>query len=450
MLPGVIRGRHPRVLMTADAVGGVWTYARGLAEGLSAHGVEVTLAVLGPSAGPERVAALLPMPGVRVIETGLPLEWLADTPAEVTQAGRALARLAAETGADLVHLNSPALAVAAGFGVPLVAVAHSCVATWWQAVRSGPLPADLAWRADLTGRGYRAADAVLAPSRAFAEATARAYRLPAAPRVVHNGRRPPRSPARAPTGTRAPYILTAGRLWDEGKNLALLDRVAARLPLPILAAGPTTGPNGAAISLRHVRALGLLPEEDLAARLAGAAAFVSVPLYEPFGLAVLEAAGAGLPLVLSDIPTLRELWDGAAVFVDPRDEAAVASALERVLADRDLAARLGATSCERAGRYTADGMTAGVLDVYARLLGPGGRDGTQPSPDEAPSSTLANGGLHSCPESPVGAPPLSSPPRAGRERVRAAREVAPYPDEVAPSHPDPLPAGERNRREAAA
>ena len=38
-------------------------------------------------------------------------------------------------------------------------------------------------------------------------------------------------------------------------------------------------------------------------------------LYEPFGLAVLEAAQAGCALVLSDIPTFRELWDGAALFV---------------------------------------------------------------------------------------------------------------------------------------
>ena len=43
--------------------------------------------------------------------------------------------------------------------------------------------------------------------------------------------------------------------------------------------------------------------------------FVSVSRYEPFGLAVLEAAHAGCALVLSDIPTFRELWQGAASFV---------------------------------------------------------------------------------------------------------------------------------------
>ena len=478
MLPGVTGWRPPRVLMTADAVGGVWTYARDLAEGLSGHGVEVTIAVLGPSAGPERVAALRRLPGVSVVETELPLEWLADGPEEVLGAGRALARLAAETGADLVHLNSPALAADTRYPVPIVAVAHSCVATWWQAVRSGPLPADLAWRAEVTGRGYRAADAVLAPTRAFAEATARAYRLSSLPEVVHNGRRPPRSPARAPAGGPPAYAFTAGRLWDEGKNLALLDRVAARLPFPVLAAGPTTGPNGAAIALRHVRALGLLPEEDLHGRLAGAAAFVSLPRYEPFGLAVLEAAQAGLPLVLSDISTLRELWDGAALFVAAEDEVGAASALGRALAERDLAARLGTAARERAGRYTVETMTAGVLEVYARLVGQGatfapsarpnarrpgvpsplvgeGREGarndTQPLPDDAPSSTLANGGLHCRPERRAVTPPLSnSSPLEARGRVRAAGEIAPCPDRTAPPHPDPLSPGGRETREAAA
>ena len=73
-----------------------------------------------------------------------------------------------------------------------------------------------------------------------------------------------------------------------------------------------------ASALAHLQPLGELDERTLAGCLSARPVFVSAARYEPFGLAVLEAAQAGCPLVLSDIPTFRELWDGAALFVDPR------------------------------------------------------------------------------------------------------------------------------------
>jgi hypothetical protein len=120
--------------------------------------------------------------------------------------------------------------------------------------RGQPLPPDFAWRARLVARGCADADALLAPTAAFAAATARFYGLPGPPAVVRNGRRPPPAAARGA----APFAFTAGRLWDEGKNLRALDRAAARLAgsVPVLAAGPTEGPGGARVALGHVQTLG--------------------------------------------------------------------------------------------------------------------------------------------------------------------------------------------------
>ena len=168
----------------------------------------------------------------------------------------------------------------------------------------------------MLARGYGACAALTAPTTAFARMTAAAYGI-RAPQIVPNGRRP-RSTTR--TAEPAEAVFTAGRLWDEGKNMAALDRAARRVTVPVFAAGPLNGPNGAAIALSHIEALGPLGEAGIQGWLSRRPIFASVPLYEPFGLAVLEAAQAGCALVLSDIPTLRELWDHAAVFVDPRDE----------------------------------------------------------------------------------------------------------------------------------
>ncbi len=355
-----------RVLMTADAVGGVWTYALDLAGGLAAHGVETALAVLGPEPAADQAEAARAVPGLRLLCTGLPLDWLAETPEQVEAAGAALAALAADTRADLVHLHSPALAAGTPFPVPVAASCHSCVGTWWDAVRGGPLPPDFAWRARLVARGCAAAGALTAPTAAFAAATARFYGLAGAPAVVRNGRRPP-PPLPARREPAAPFAFTAGRLWDEGKNLRALDRAAARLSdsVPVLAAGPTEGPGGARVALDHVRTLGRLGEGEVARRLAERPVFVSAALYEPFGLSVLEAAQAGCALVLSDIPTFRELWDGAAEFVPAGDDRAIAAAIERAARDPG---RLGAAARARAERYTVEAMAAGTAAVHRALL----------------------------------------------------------------------------------
>jgi glycosyltransferase involved in cell wall biosynthesis len=80
---------------------------------------------------------------------------------------------------------------------------------------------------------------------------------------------------------------------------------------------------------------------------------------------VLEAAQAGCPLVLSDIPTFRELWDDAALFVPPGDAAGFAAAIERAAQDAD---RLGARAEERAARYTPEAMASGMAALYRQAL----------------------------------------------------------------------------------
>jgi glycosyltransferase involved in cell wall biosynthesis len=357
------RTHRSRVFMTADAVGGVWQYALDLASGLKWHGFETILAVMGPNPSPAQRASA-DAAGLAVLETGLPLDWTAREAREIEEAASALARLATDAQPDIVHLNSAALAACAIFPAPVVAVAHSCVATWWAANRIGPLPPDFAWRMDLTRRGYLAADSIVAPTASFARATQRAYGLTAAPTVVRNGRRL----AELPAAPGEPIVFTAGRLWDDGKNLATLDRAAALLSNPVLAAGPLAGPNGERIAVQHVQALGELDDRQIAHRLSARPVFVSTARYEPFGLAVLEAAQAGCALVLSDIPTFSELWDGVAIFVPPDDDEALARSLDQLLRDSQMRHRLGRAAKARSRTYSVEAMSAGMLAVYRSLL----------------------------------------------------------------------------------
>ena len=354
--------RH--VLLTADAVGGVWTYALDLAGALAAAGTAVTLAVLGPPPGAAQRQGAAAIKGLKLVETGLPLDWVEHDPERIVAAGRSLAALAAACGADLVHLNSPALAADARFPVPVVGGCHSCLASWWSAVKGDvPMPDGFRWRTDLLTRGYAACDRLIAPSYAFMQATAALYG--AVPETVHNGRAAPPGPAFA---RREPVVLTSGRLWDEGKNLRTLDLAAGRMRHPVRAAGSLAGPDGPAAAPDHLVWLGQLDAAALRRELERATVFASLSLYEPFGLGVLEAAQAGCALVLSDIPTFRELWQGAAVFVPADDVATIAKVLDDLVDDPDAAAALGAAAAARAERFTVAAMAEGTLRVYAQAL----------------------------------------------------------------------------------
>ena len=353
-MPDGVRRPAPRLLMTTDAVGGTWRYSVDLAEGLADCGIRTVLAVLGPSASPAQHAEAEAVPGLRLVQTGLPLDWTATTPLKLAQASERLAGLAALAGASSVHLHAPALVGAARWPAPVVAVAHSCVATWWRAVRDGPMPDDFAWRGTATRAGLLAADAVITPTAAHARATEAAYGLVPI-RVVHNGSRARPTPARP----RCPGVLTAGRLWDPGKAADWLDRIAPMLDVPILAAGPTRSPGGFEVRFDHLRLLGTLASDALAAEYAEATVFASMARYEPFGLAVLEAAQSGMALVLSDTPGFRELWDGAAIFV--AEEAGLLPALQQALAAPESWA---VRAQERARRYTIEKMAVGTLAVH--------------------------------------------------------------------------------------
>lgn len=364
MPAAVKRTTAGRVLLTTDAVGGVWTYALDLARGLSRAGLETTLVVMGPSPSPDQAAEAAEVPGLALVDTGLALDWTAAGPDEVRRAGESLREVAIDAAPDLIHLNSPALAAVGGFPAPVLGACHSCLATWWGAVKAGPPPADFAWRIAALRDGLTACDALAAPTQAFARATGRAYGLPT-PQVVWNGRAA--GPGGQPMAEREPMVFTAGRLWDEGKNVAVLDAAAARISAPVYAAGPLQGPVGGAAELSHARPLGRLTGSEVATWLARSPVYATSALYEPFGLGVLEAAQAGCALVLSDIATLRELWDGAAVFVAPRDAGGFARACERLLQDAGERERLGGAARSRAERYTAARMTAGTLALYGRL-----------------------------------------------------------------------------------
>ena len=353
--------RPGRVLLTTDTAGGVWTYAMELAAALEREGVAVTLAALGdePSPGQRRDAELRGLP-IRSFRCRLP--WMTDPWGDVEAAGRWLTRLAHEVRADVLHLNEPVFA-ALDLPAPTVAVAHSCVLSWWEAVRGEPAPGDWERYRAAMRAGLSAAQAVIAPSRTMLAALEHHYGSRAG-HAIPNGL----DPAGLEPGIKEDFVLTATRLWDGAKNVGTLDRAAGALDWPVYAAGDQRSPDGRTVELTHLRSLGRLDRRPLAAWMSRAAIFALPAKYEPFGLSVLEAALAGCALVLGDIPSLREHWGGVAVFVPPDDEELLRLALASLLQDARLRQALGMRARRRALGFSAQRMARGYVAAYAGVL----------------------------------------------------------------------------------
>ncbi len=347
--------RVTRILMTGDTVGGVWTFTLDLAAALAPHGIEVTLAALGGEPTQAQYSDAARIPNLRLLSRNLKLEWMDDPWEDVAAAGRWLLGLETEFQPDVVHLNSYGQG-ALPWQSPVVLTAHSCVVSWWDAVKHAPLPGSWRRYREQVTRSVRSADLLTAPSHAMMRSVEEHYG-PILPerRVIANGRSADRFHAQA----KEAIILTAGRLRDEAKNAAVLAKVARNLAWPVYMAGESA-------NFGDCRMLGPLAAEELA-RWYGRASIYALPArYEPFGLSVLEAALSECALVLGDIASLRENWDGAAVFVPPDDpeaiERAIAGLIENSTRRRELARR----AALRALDYTPERMAGGFLAAYAK------------------------------------------------------------------------------------
>ncbi|MBV8798184.1 MAG: glycosyltransferase family 4 protein [Alphaproteobacteria bacterium] len=349
--------------MTADTVGGVWTFAIELSAALAGYGVELTLLSMGRLPDEAQQAEADALPNLRLVPTAFRLEWMQNCQSDVVESGQVLTQLAREVQPDVIHLNGYYHATLP-FDVPLLLTAHSCVASWLRASKRQPIPLEWQHYMRWISGAVPAAGMITAPTRTFLTEFESLHGRGRAARAIWNGR----SPLLFRTGPKRNVVLAAGRLWDEAKNISILRQVVPHLDVPVLIAGEDISPDAKQIDVSGLGMLGRLSRTALASAMAEARIFASPARYEPFGLAILEAALSGCALALGDLPTLRELWDGAALFVPPDDVEGWQRTLALLTKDRALTAALGHRAHERARQYTPERMAAEYVNAYSTLL----------------------------------------------------------------------------------
>lgn len=346
-----------KVLIATDTVGDVFAYTVELSAALEAEGAEVVVATMGPRLRREQRAQL----SGRVHESGYRLEWMEDAWVDVSAAGRWLQVLEEEERPDVVHLCSYAHG-ALPLAAPKVVVAHSSLPSWWRAVHGSDTPPEWGHYREQMAAGLDGADAVVAPTRAMLEELECDHRLrPGVAHVIHHGSA---APAAASDVGKSALVLGAERVWDMAKNLATLDAAAARLAWPVTVAGDL----GSMGRVRFAESTGSLGPSALAELRRSASIFAAPTAYEPSGLGILAAARERCALVLGYIPSLRELWKDAAIFVQPGDERALHDVLETLIDDRNLRGELAQRAQQRAAELSIQRTARAYLGLYERLV----------------------------------------------------------------------------------
>jgi glycosyltransferase involved in cell wall biosynthesis len=178
-------------------------------------------------------------------------------------------------------------------------------------------------------------------------------------------------------GLPSEYLLALGTL-EPRKNLLTLLRAYAGLgrnvPDLVLAGGEGWGRNSPIQEAKRLNILdrlhftGFVPNELLPDLYRGAALFVYPSLYEGFGLPVLEAMASGTPVIASNTSSLPELVGDSGLLVPPLDTRALADAIDTVLEDSELAARLARMGRERSLAFSWERTARETMEVYSNVL----------------------------------------------------------------------------------
>lgn len=342
-------------------MGGVWTYALELARALQEYNIEVYLATMGDRLSSSQWEASHRVSNLTIKESSFDLEWMDEPWDEVNKAGEWLLDLEQQIKPDLIHLNNYVHG-SLPWDAPVLMVGHSCVLSWWEAVKNEEAPDRWNTYAERVTRGLQGADCVVGVTQNMLDSLENFYGPFEYSTVVYNAR----DKSRFSSSAKKPQIFSMGRLWDEAKNIASLQAIADRLSWPVYIAGEEEGYDS--MPTENVHFLGRLSSSEVAGWLGSSSIFVMPARYEPFGLSALEAASSGCSLVLGDIPTLREVWEDAAMFADPDDTHGMYHQIQALIKNAAKRQHMSKKARQRAERYSTDRFGRQYTDLYQQLL----------------------------------------------------------------------------------
>lgn len=268
-------------------------------------------------------------------------------------------------GGDAVHAPTPLAPARVPKGRTLSVAVHDTV-PWTHPETL--TPRGVAWHRAMIARAARRASALTVPTQAVADELAEVVPVSVPVSVIGHGVRPPAAYAEVELPER--YVLAIGTV-EPRKGIDVLVDAVGRIGVPLVLAGQAGwgGIDPVALAREHgadVRLLGKVTDAELAFALRGASVLAMPSRAEGFGLPLLEAMAAGVPVVHSDVPALVEVAGGAGVVVPVGDAQTLAHALKDVLETPGRAAALRAAGLHRSSEFTWQRAASAVWGLHLR------------------------------------------------------------------------------------
>lgn len=356
------------VLMTADTVGGVWSYTTELVSGLLRRGHRVTLISFGKLPCTQQIKWMEQLGAIDYRPTPYALEWMQDSQEDIRASMKYVSEVIAESKPDLLHFNQYAYG-AIETSLPKIVVAHSDVVSWWVAVHNQEPPDSpwMAWYRETVEKGLEGADTVVAPSRWMLDAVRQYYSFGTRGEVIYNGRDPSLFDPNAEKENR---VVSVGRVWDQAKQVSLLAEKPQAVPVCIVGSArhpdDLIGGTASVPAAQNLQLLGQQSEAQVRSVLASAGIYAATACYEPFGLAAVEAALSRCALIANDIPVFHELWGDAAFYFRTNDAQSLSDVIATLSNDSCLRQQYGNRAYELAiQRFSIEH----ALDRYEQLYG---------------------------------------------------------------------------------
>ncbi|RXH54008.1 glycosyltransferase family 4 protein [Granulicella sibirica] len=356
-----------RVLLTTDTIGGVWTFGTILAHGLMARGHSVALVSLGRAPSRSQLEWTVRTSAqfgaaFRYKASEVPLEWMAENQFAYSDAEGLLLQTIGDFQVEVVHASQFCFG-ALQVEVPKVLTAHSDVLSWAEACRPDGLE-DSRWLRtyqELVSCGLQGADRIVAPTQWMRDALTRNFAAASGARVILNGRSLTLEQEKE---SRTLTAVTVGRAWDEAKGMAVLDEIEASIPVQVIGEESFAGTQ--APQWGKVEFLGRRDDGEVFKALRRSSIYLATSIYEPFGLAPLEAALCGCGVVARDIESLREVWGSGADYF--RDADGLSRAMLRLRDSQPQREALQARSLARAQELSAARMVDAYIAEYEEML----------------------------------------------------------------------------------
>lgn len=344
---------------------GIGRYSRALIEHQPAH-IDYVFS-------PPDYAQRTHMPGVRTVQ-----KRLRHFSQHIYLTQIAVHRAAARLQPDVIHTLS--------FFVPLIGKIPTVATIFDLAYYDLPDQTDRYWGAyarRMMPHFVQQAAAIVTPSATTRQAVIDRFQLP--PTKVYNisaGISPQFAPVRDTIrlhtlrqryNLQQPFVLYAGA-WGKTKDLPTLLRACQHLSntLLVITGEPHTDEDAQLPSLAHrlgvrVRFTGWIPTDDLIGLYTTAHVLVLPSHYEGFGLPMIEAMACGTPVITTNIPVLREITGGHALYFPPGDDAALHEQLQRVLNDTPHRDHLREIGIVHARQFTWEATTARLARVWREV-----------------------------------------------------------------------------------